>query len=397
MSERDAVKEELTRAFEEKYSAFLTELKHMPVDTNEDKEQRWRFYMSHPMRDEFATELLEAYRPGPFGKLKDRLSNSHIACNADSDIASFRNKWEVDQVIFFTAVKKMVCNYTGINTEGNEYSFLAGVGTRYKQKAIQAVWIDMLDTMGVSDSRLSRGRKVKLTKTVSHLKKSLQNNMELESWEEELMKIISDQKLDWKPKKEEKELILQLALGGSLLVSVDKPMTEDGNTLGELLSDEENPYQEIEESSLENSFIEAFCRSIEDCWEDIKSAKGLREREVIRMFLTRDILKVLKLDEEGEPYKAEPAGDEEFYQSLESQGEFLYKKVFYKIYLYRAFIENPMDFYEVYVRLLRSDFNFSDRLLAEIEEKDPGTISRRRDSYVKWMQNFYRYYLNEYS
>ena len=110
------------------------------------------------------------------------------------------------------------------------------------------------------------------------------------------------------------------------------------------------------------------------------------------MFFTRDVLKVLKLDNSGKPYEHEPAGDEEFYFSLEPYGSVLYDRIFYARYLCRAFIEKPEDFYETYARLLRKDFDFSDKILTELTGKDKSTISRRRKGYLSAMEGIYSYY-----
>ena len=73
-------------------------------------------------------------------------------------------------------------------------------------------------------------------------------------------------------------------------------------------------------------------------------------------------------------YLKEPAGDEEFYCNLKPKGPFLYHRLFFKDYLWRAFIEKPEDFHAVYSRLLRMDFNFSDKIMAEVKVKDKTAI-----------------------
>lgn len=408
MDERysDSMKYKLTRAFEEKYSGFLTELADMPKGTKEDKERRWKFYLSYPMQAEFVTDLLKAFHPGAFGIFKRRLSDSGIACSPDWGLAGFIEKSDkgkdkdIDGLVFSLAVKETICAYTGVNQHGKHYTFLAAVGQSYKHRMGKDAAINRMEKNGIFDFGLSRKRKLQLMKTVKSLKaikneKTLKSDMDIKGLEDELMSEAKGNK--WKPKKEEKELVLRLVDNESLLVSIKTPMNEDGYTIGETLEDKKNPYQEVEESNLGIDFVQVFCQHVEECWEGVKSALELRERESIKMFFTRDVLKVLKLDDVGEPYQEEPAGDEEFYYSLEPQGEFLYEKVFYREYLKRAFIENPKRFYEVYARLLRPDFDFTDKILAEIEKKDKATISKRRKNYVKWMEDFYRYYMIEFS
>ena len=79
---------------------------------------------------------------------------------------------------------------------------------------------------------------------------------------------------------------------------------------------------------------------------------------------------------------------------MKFHGEMMYQKIFCMGYLRRAFVEKPENFYEVYVRVLREDFDFSDKLVAEVIGKDKSVVSRRRKDYLEKMKDFYDYYRN---
>lgn len=80
------------------------------------------------------------------------------------------------------------------------------------------------------------------------------------------------------------------------------------------------------------------------------------------------------MDGNGKPYPQKQAGDEGFYLILEPQGDFLYREMLYEKYLRRALVEYPENFYEVYVKLLRRDFDFSDTLIANLKGKNKSSI-----------------------
>ena len=76
---------------------------------------------------------------------------------------------------------------------------------------------------------------------------------------------------------------------------------------------------------------------------------------------------------------------------MKPKGDFLYHKVFYHCYLWRALVEKPDNFYGVYVLLLRSDFKFTDKILAEVMGKDKTAVSKGRKQYREIMKAIYNY------
>lgn len=383
------IREKQGKEFEETYSDFLSELKAMPKGTREEKEKRWNFFREYSRHDEFQIELIEKYRPGALNKLASRMEKDEQKDNQDLDIASYKHKKEMDPVVFMETLKKAIMNFTGVSKEGSKYGFVACIGTIYRQEAAKASAENEWQTKGMSDSEMSRERinnVLKLAKTVRNLWEKTPGMISLE---EALNQILKEGKIDCR--KKDLELVRGLVFHESVVCSLDQSMTEDGLTLEESLPDKRNIDQEVEE---QDQVDIPFLENLEESWEYIESAKKLKEREFIRLFLTKGILKELKLDKNGEPFTEEPAGDEEFYNSLKPHGTVLYHKMFHEKYLIRAFIENPQNFYEVYARFLRRDFDFSDKLLAEVSGKDKSAVSRGRKNYQETMKALYKYYLN---
>lgn len=403
MDKRNDVKEKLTNAFEMKHKDFLMKLEQMPVGSEEDREQRWTLFKKYPLSDEFQLELMQAYGPGAYRKLLERMNAPHVSFDGDWGLVSYLND-EMDWTIFCEAVREAICTYTGINKHDKGYTFLSAVGKLYKNKAWREKAGNMMKEKGIPDAGIPEKRKPYIIKLFCKAKEIREREFGSESLketflEEILKKALEDLTEQGKNKsyifsKNERELVRRLLVNERISISIDMPMDEEAGTLENLLQDEQDMYQEVLNRETNTSFLEVFCCNIEDNWDAIKAARNLREREFIKIFFTRDVLKTLKLDADGKPYLEEPAGDEEVYQSLEQRGDFLYGKVFYKEYLRRAFEKYPNDFYSVYAKLLRRDFNFTDRMLAEVSRKDAGSISRQRNHYRELMKIFYDYYVN---
>lgn len=377
------------KEFEETYSDFLSELKAMPKGTKEEKEKRWNFFLEHSLHDEFQTDLINKYRPGALHKLELRMEGNRQYRDRDLDIASYKHKEEMDPVVFMETLKKAIMNFTGVSKEGIQYGFVACIGTIYRQEAARASAENEWQEKGMSDSGMSKERIKNVLKLARTAKNLWEKTLGMVSLEEVLNQVLEEGKIDCK--KKDKELVRCLVFNESMVCSLDQSMTEDGAVLEDCLADERDVYQEVEE---QDQVGIPFLNNLEESWEYIESAKNLREKMFIRLFLTKGILKELKLDKQGEPFTEEPAGDEEFYDSLKPHGTVLYQKMFHKEYLVRAFIENPQNFYEVYARLLKKDFDFSDKFLAELIGKNKSAVSRGRKVYEEMMKAFYNYYLN---
>lgn len=404
MVEKYAERRKAALAFEKKHDAFLTKLKSMPKSTEEERELRWKAYRDYPLQSEFALDVLKAYNLKAYNRILKRLQGVQLDYSSDSGMASSKKnekgERELDEVVFYTAVNRIISTFTGVTQNGESYLFLQGIGTVYGQLAQQASTRNEMMEHGISDSKL---REEKLNDVLRLLKKTEEIKARMQ--QDEMRDISTAEAFDYLksviPRNAYTRKVWKLAEGFTrpAVSYLDKAVgeDEDGETtiLMDYQGEDEKRYQEALDKDFAPPFIESFIRNVEKRWKNIQSAKDLREQQNIRMFFTRDILRVLKLDEEGEPYSEEPAGNEEFYNSLRPQGDFMYERVFNKNYLNCAFVVHPENFYMVYVRLLKKGFDFTNKTLAELEGKHPGTISKQHDRYKELMKCFYDYYMEE--
>lgn len=381
------VKEEGLK-FEEKQKEFLAKLKEMPRSTEEERKARWEFFQSYPAKDSFITDVWMSSHPKAYNELMNQLSKKYdTPFGQDAGIASGESRSEVDLLLFQEAIKGAVESYTGRTKEGGEYVFIACVGQIYKQLAGEAVGKKALENQeGVSLSRWKRRELGRFIKTVKRaLEEQYAGDPEKYDHLDEVIKAVLSGPMKYSVTKKDMELVMNHFSGKSRVVSIDeKRYKEENLTWADVIQEEEDNYQTVIDRMV------PFMKDIEDNWEDIKAYENLKNQLICKLFLTRDVLLVLKTDKKQRPYREEPAGNEAAYQYFQPQGKFLYEKVFYEKYLCRAFAEKPEDFYETYERILREDFNFSYELLAEMEEKDRGTISRWRNKvYLQCMTAFY--------
>lgn len=380
---------ELARAFEEKHGAFLKKLEEMPVGRSkgEEREERLKLFRQYPLRDDFQMEAMRAYRRNAYERFIARTDpekewRRSVDEGKDIDIASVRNRKEIDPVVFVEAVNEAVCGYTGKTKTGDRYSFLACVGQNYKQTAGRKAAKYDLDERGITDSGIPEGHLSRVVRLVRDRNAIAQREGYGES-PEKILDIIQDV-LQKDYTKKEQELIRTLVFDNVFKVSIDEgPEDDDGEAFVFSLADQKSEVKEAEEREAARGLLNTFCENIERKWALIDSGKGLREKKTIQLFFSANVLKELKLDDEGEPYPTEPAGDEDFYLILKPKGDFLFRELLHKEYLWRALIGYPNDFYEVYAKLLREDFEFSDKMIAEFVGKNKSTISRERKKYVE--------------
>ncbi len=398
-----ALKERLKEDFETKHETFLAELEKMPMGTKEEKEERWNFLEAYPLHDDFKIETMQAYRSGAYRRFVNRVRDSSKAWGQDADIASAWNKQDIDGAAFMEAMHEAVCNYRKSDKNEEDYNFLSYLGMKYGQMAAESAATNEIAKSGmIPISEMPRSNRQRIIKLVRKVNEFRGKSWTQDSLEKILETCAEDSDYRKAYTKREKQLAYELLMN-PCNISLDEILTgEDGqeNTalldrLGKNGLSGTDVCQEIVEREEKTSFLEIFCQNIEEGWDTIKAARGLRQQEKIKIFFTRDVLKVLKLDESGKPFPKEPAGNEDIYQSLEPRGEFLHHTVFYKRYLIRALVEEPGNFYEVYAKLLREDFDFTDKILAESAGKDRGTISRWRSDYIELMKCLYHYYVNE--
>lgn len=336
---------------------------------------------------------MERAWPVPWRKLKNRLNNTDCM-DVDSGRVLFKDKRngekKIDWLVYTEAIWDTIRTYTGQKQDGTEINFVTCVNQRYKQKAGDAAAQNEMEERGLNDSESSRRNllaTLKMWKEAKALYERTHSNAlgeseYLEAWRKELK--------EKNPKLRKKDIeILERMIFEEGVRFLGEPVSEenDDDTLEDMQSDKRNSYKEVLDG------MENFLRSIRENWEIVMSAGGLKTQQAIVPFLTRDILRVLKTMDGETPYPMEPAGNCEAYDYMKPQGKFLYEKIFYEKYLEEAFLKMPEDFYEVYVRMLREGFDFSDKFLEELEGKDKSTIWRRRKRYLKWMRIFREYYM----
>ena len=397
--------EQMRRNFEKKHAVFLEELSRMPKDAKIEKDQgkkkRWDFFDEYDRRDDFMTDLMEVYHPGAYRKLKARLgkgeawaNNTRGNANNDPDIASWQNKRQIDWCLFMNALKKAIESYTGVNKEEKGYDFVICMRKLYRQEAGYEAAANEMAMTGISDTGIPKKNIRKIMKLAKTTKSIWGRNPRAASLEEVLEEQIKESNVSYT--KKDMELVRALVFKENIVTSMEEPLiTADGSsndTLGDQLADGKDDYAEVMEQEDKIPFLEAFCQEIEEKWEMVTSARGMKDQELIKIYFTQSLLKCLKLDDNWQPYQKKPAGNKVFYQKVKPKGDFLYGRLFYKKYLRRAFAEKTECFYDVYAWLLRKDFNFSDTLLAELMEKDKTVVSRGKKRYRELLWDMYRYY-----
>lgn len=379
--------------FEKTHEQFLTKLKQMPLRTKEEKDERWEFFRAYPLHDEFIMDSIYAYWPEAYKRLYSSL-NSIERNRKDAWMATHTNKGEeLDTTAFMEALKMVIYNFTGVSQKGIKVGFMACVGRIYEQEAGKAAAIERLGEIGASDSGIPKRNIPRLMGLIYSAKKLYGRNPDMDSPQSALKEILKDCKYHYT--KKEMELINGLISWDSITVSLNEVVgTDEKTAFIDNLEDPKDYYEDVMSQEEGSECIRVICQYMEENWKNVMSAKGLRDRENIKMFFTRDILKELKLDRHGKPYLEEPAGDEEIYFSLKAHGTILYREMLYKQYLLAIFIEEPEDFYEVYSKLLRKGVDFSDKFLGTVVKKDKFAISKRKKEYMKTLKACYTYYMD---
>ena len=136
------------KELDEKFKELLDELRTMPNATQEEREKRFEWMKSQPQYDAFVIELMNSWHSRSYHQLAERLEkNTSTTLNHNAGIASTRRK-EKDPVVFMESVKLSIERYTGVNTTGDEYTFLQSVGLNYVQEAQKAAGKNDVDELG---------------------------------------------------------------------------------------------------------------------------------------------------------------------------------------------------------------------------------------------------------
>ncbi len=354
---------------EEIHKEFLCELKDMPKGTAEERRLRREKYEGYPKKEELLTGVMRAYNSDAFERL---LRYTGHGTGTASDVSPAEVLFEPG--IFYEALLTAVDVYTGITKEGNPYNFVACVGKIYSQ----SMSVTMAKEQYQSGAPMPEVQD-KWLPGLLKLGRDLQRMQEMGvpgSLEELLDKLTEGKALGGK----KREAVLRIARGENRAKSLNKPVGEEDSrevTMEDRLEDIDNVYARMElRETIKQQLDSFFCN-----WENVQNGLRKRDRQYIKIFMTKDILRELKLKEDGTPYEEKPAGDWEFYQVLSPHETVLCKELFFREYVCRAFPKEPGNLYEIYAEFLRRDFDFSDKLLAEVLGRDKSIISRWRAQY----------------
>ncbi len=355
-----------------KYREFLSKLKNMPTDTAQDKEDRKQAVISYPELNDFVEDLLHAYKPPAYEKLMKHLGISDTYPNQEAKDSLWDNV-HTDPGLFYEAILSAAEYYTGQDSSGNPVSFLASVGFKFKQMANMQYAKESVESTGkIPDIAENRIAKIyKLAMSVKELKESGVSA----NFENVLDSLDSSKNIT----KKEREAVLLIASGQYKIKEMDAPANnEDQDTKwGELIPDKNNEFKKLEERESTLDMLKSFFLH----WDNMDALFKKREKECIRIFLTKDILQPLKMDSHNEPYLDEPAGNPDIFELLSPYESVVYGKIFYKDYVDYAITGKPEDLYDVYANLLRKGFQFSDKEIAEALDRDKTYVSKRHKLY----------------
>lgn len=438
-------------SFEEKYAEFLNGLKSMPkgMGTREEKRAQKEARLAYLEKfrkeqkekyDNFVVDLMYLYKSSAVKELKKRLGSGETIKSTiiiDPDIVSAKRSEkddkELDYVVFMEAFTQAIKEYTGVTQEGDKLLFVQCVGKKYRHIAQAEAGKTAVSEGGVHVDTPTRNQHY-ILRLANNAKKILK-----EKGEERNLRKVVKQALQEIPEtthrftKAEIDRAIQIVEELDIMMSLDRPISkEDGERilLKDTISDKKNPFENVDEHSFINSCLKEMVRHFEEKWEIVKSAAGKRNVEWIKIFMSKDILILLKLyalpDEEktyGDEKYIEPncgqwchrrkrcktrenkrigcyirygklmedaeAGDEEIYDILKLQENFFYKSVLKNDYIDFAFREKIESLYDIYAKQLKdfdeeepeNCFRFTDAVIARVQGKDKNVVSRYRKQY----------------
>ena len=282
--------------FQEQFQKILDDLCAMPVDTDEERRQRYTWFRNLPDYDYLVLEILKALDAHTYDNLEKRMKQEYVfdqALPENLGIASTVKKTELDMVVFLEALKEAVEYYTGVNTSGKHYTFLQSVGQKYYQKKLYAAGENDIQAMGISTS-VNKKRKYKVMQLVRKVRELSKSQGTSVSIREILKQCVAEDSSSRYSKEEIQlayDLIENLDIG-----STDILLPEEETTLGALIEDPDTSFVTIE---MQEKMLEIFDKSREkfaENWELlVKAGAKKKDREYITVFLSRNILVALKL------------------------------------------------------------------------------------------------------
>lgn len=406
--------------FESDYKEALEELRKRPRGNQEEKIQCWdwfRDYLGSEGYQKFAEDIIRVFRPKAYEWLQNYAGENTGSVLDEASckmVEKDKSGKKMDPLVFMEAVKEAIKEYSGINSSGESYSFIASVGQKYGQKAYHAAGRNDYKNSGILPDIPERNMAavLKLAKNIDIFMKKCNNGRTLSDVVKEALDEITGHNYT----KADIDAAIRMYQKINLMTSLDMPISDDSeDTLESVIQDKDDKYEELTEGEILKTFFENAGKN----WKKIKGATKKEARNWIRIFMTKDILIVLKLDvlpelskqekklwntPEPEPacgqwcpkkswckkdkriscfarYTEIPAGNHDVYMILKPYEETVYGELFHPDYVDRAIEMNPKDMEEVYKNLLKDDFNFSDKILADVMMKNKGTVSNKRKEY----------------
>ena len=437
-------------SFEEKYAEFLNGLKSMPkgMGTREEKRVQKEARLAYLEKfrkeqkeeyDNFVIDLMYLYKPGSVRELKKRLGSGDVIKSQmiDSDIVFAKRPpeedKELDYVVFMDAFTQAIKDYTGVTQAGDKLLFVQCVGKKYRHIAQAEAGKTAVSEGGVHVDTPMRNQHyiLRLVKTINEIMKRKGGEINLRDAVEEALQEIP--KTTHQFTKAEIDRAVQMVEELDITRSLDQPVSKkDGERISliDTITDKKDPFENVEDHSFVNSCLQEMVRHFEEKWEAVKSAAGKRNIEWIKIFMSKDILILLKLyalsEEEkryGDEKYIEPncgqwchrrkrckikenkrtgcyirygklmedveAGDGEIYDILKSQEEFFYKSVLKNDYIDFAFRDKIESLYDIYAKQMKdfgeeepeNCFRFTDAVIARVQGKDKNVVSRYRKRY----------------
>lgn len=421
--------------FDARYRELLNELKSMPRATTEEKENRFLWLNKHKKYDDFATDVLKMYRPREYEKLQKMTSKAEAGDEKkqhfDFGIATSKGK-EFDGVVLMESIKSAVEDYTGENKKGEAYFFLQIVGTKYKQLAQREAGKNDVGLLSSDVAPEKRYRVIRLGRKI----KDVWEHTGKEIIPEEIVeKLVKEDALEIRGiTQKEFEEAIRMAYDLDIVGSLNKPINPDVDDaeLEDTISDTRNGIEAWEEKEMESLFWKKFSENFLNCWKEVKESAGLKNKEILNYFLSKDILILLKLKsvsvENRERYKnyLEPkcgqwchrrerctvnvsgsnkgcyvrygyspdddkneTGDEEIYACLKSCRDSLYENIFDNEYTQSAYpggVQNLDDMYKKLLKDYKAEkgndcFEFTDAYLEKASGIAKSSLSRYRKNY----------------
>ena len=279
--------------FEESYKEFLDALKSMPRGTKEEKESRYRWVRNHEKYDAFIVDVVRLCKPAYFEKLSKYLGDARAydTLAPESGMATMKRR-EIDPLALMEAVASAVGDYTGENQKGEPYSLPQSVGIKYSQISQRMAGTYDTGLLGTDVTEKNACHVLKLTRKV---KESLEHSKGELSLKEAIEKCTTVFKHKF-TKKELDEAVMRVN-GLDMIGHLDQPAWQEDEEAGTSreIADGENGIEKWENDAETRMFWEKFTENFLSKWKKVEAAANGANRELLKHFLSKDLLLLLKL------------------------------------------------------------------------------------------------------